>query len=156
MKSFFKLLLFSFLIFTNLISASTKSNFISSNLLEKTAFNTFLDPVIVVSPSTLVQFTSCLGSASQSQTFTVSGSGLSSDIAVTAPTGYEISKDSGVTWVSSLILIFNASGDVGSTTILVRLKASASPGQNNGTVTINPSVGQGSTNNSIKINLLNN
>ena len=93
MKSIFKFLLFSFLIFTNLISASTKSNFISPNLSEKTTFNKFLDPVIVVNPSSLSQFTACAGSVSQQQSFTVSGSGLSNDILINAPTGYEISKD---------------------------------------------------------------
>ncbi|WP_396140329.1 PKD domain-containing protein, partial [Flavobacterium sp.] len=68
-----------------------------------------------------MRFVKCVGSASQAQTFTVSGSGLTSNIIITPPTGYEVSLD-GTTWVSSLTLN-QTSGSVSNTTIYIRLTA---------------------------------
>ena len=44
---------------------------------------------------TLSAFTACTGSNSASQSFTVSGSTLSANISVSAPTGFEISTNAG-------------------------------------------------------------
>ena len=72
-------------------------------------------------------FSSCSGSVSSEQSFTVSGIDLAADIVVTAPAGYEISLTSGGTFLSSITLT-QVSSTVGATTIYVRLKSNASNG----------------------------
>jgi hypothetical protein len=83
-------------------------------------------PTITTS-GTLNPFSSCLGSVSSEQSFTVSGIDLAADIVVTAPAGYEISLTSGGTFLSSITLT-QVSSTVGATTIYVRLKNDASNG----------------------------
>ena len=80
-------------------------------------------PTITTS-GTLSAFASCAGTASSSQSFTASGSGLSADITVTAPTGFEVSTSSGSGYGTSLTLTQTA-GTVSSTTIYVRMTAAA-------------------------------
>ncbi|MCK9498443.1 MAG: lamin tail domain-containing protein [Bacteroidales bacterium] len=88
-------------------------------------------PSITVSPTTLTGFTYIEGyGPSDEQTFTVSGSNLTANISLTAPTNYEISKTSGSGYAGSLTLTPN-SGTVSSTTIYVRLKAGLSAGNYN-------------------------
>jgi hypothetical protein len=115
--------------------------------LEHSYSKVLLDPGINVSPSSLNQFTACLGSASATQTFTVSGSDLNNDITINAPSGYEISLN-GTTWSSSLSLAIDGSGNVSSTTISIRIAASASSGVINGAVAIS----SGSENGNFNIN----
>ncbi|MCX6268095.1 MAG: T9SS type A sorting domain-containing protein [Bacteroidetes bacterium] len=50
-------------------------------------------PSISVSTPTLTGFTAILGSASDSQPYTVSGDNLTASVTVTAPTGFEVSTD---------------------------------------------------------------
>ncbi|MEO0038087.1 MAG: hypothetical protein RIQ59_1298, partial [Bacteroidota bacterium] len=83
-------------------------------------------PTITTS-GTLTAMSACLGSASATQSFTVSGIDLTSDIVVTAPTGYEISLTSGSGYAATLSLT-TADGVVASTTIYVRLTSSAANG----------------------------
>ncbi|GIR57458.1 MAG: hypothetical protein CM15mP65_00390 [Crocinitomicaceae bacterium] len=47
-------------------------------------------------------FISCSGSAGTEQSFTISGSNLTANITVAAPTGYEVSKTSGSNYSSSI------------------------------------------------------
>ena len=71
-------------------------------------------------------FIQTIGSASVIQKATVSGSNLSGDITVTAPSGYEVSLN-GTTWTGSVVLS-PASGTISSTEVSVRLNAvSAGP-----------------------------
>ncbi len=84
-----------------------------------------------VSPATLSGYTYVEGSGpSSSQSFTLSGSNLDgSQVAVTAPTDYEISLDNS-TFLSSLTVSYSGS-TLADTTIYVRLKAGLSDGTYN-------------------------
>ena len=79
-------------------------------------------PLITTSGS-LSAFSSCSGTASSSDSFTVSGADMEAGITVTAPTGYEVSTDN-TSFSSSLVV--GSSGTISSTTIYVRLANSAS------------------------------
>ena len=98
-------------------------------------------PTVTVNPATLTGFSYVFGSGPSSEkTFTVQGSNLTADINITVPTSpaqhYEISKTSGGTFSSSLILT-QSGGTVSETTIYVRLKAGLSAGDyNNETITV--------------------
>ena len=83
-------------------------------------------PTIATSGS-ISSFTSCNGVAGAEQNFTISGSNLTADITVTAPTGYEVSKTSGGSFSGS-ITFTPSSGTVASSSVYVRLTSSASNG----------------------------
>ena len=85
-------------------------------------------PTITLNPvtPTLTAFTTTAGTASPAQTFAVTGSNLTADVTVTAPTGFEVSKD-GASYASSQTLT-RSGGAVASTTISVRIAASAVAG----------------------------
>ena len=91
-------------------------------------------PAISVVSTGLSPFSQTLGSPSAEQTFTVSGSSLSNDITVTAPTNYEVSLTSGSGFASSVQLTQTA-GSVPTTTVYIRLNASVI-GTHNGDVTL--------------------
>ncbi|MDD5765238.1 MAG: T9SS type A sorting domain-containing protein [Candidatus Marinimicrobia bacterium] len=82
-------------------------------------------PAINVSPSVLSDFTYVEGSGpSSEQSFTVSGSNLTDNISIDAPTNYEISTGtSGSFSATDPIILTQSGGTVASTTIYVRLKA---------------------------------
>ena len=83
-------------------------------------------PSISVSESALTGFSYVFGAGpSSEQTFTVSGSSLTDDIVITAPTNYEISETSGAGYTSPITLT-QSGGDVSTTTIYVRLKSGLS------------------------------
>ncbi|MFB9088587.1 YDG domain-containing protein, partial [Flavobacterium paronense] len=71
---------------------------------------------------TLTAFTTTYGTPSTAQTIAVSGSGLSADIAVTAPTGFEVAND-GVTYGTTTT--FTQSSGFASGTLSIRLAATA-------------------------------
>jgi gliding motility-associated-like protein len=71
-------------------------------------------------------FSTCLGIASSNQTFTVSGTLLTANLVITAPSGYEVSLN-GTGYLGS-VSISPSSGTVSTTTIYVRLTSSASNG----------------------------
>lgn len=80
-------------------------------------------PVVATSVSTLNDLNYHLGEGpSAEQSFTVSGSYLTNDVVVSAPTNFEISLTSGGAFTAQLTLV-PALGDVSATTIYVRLKA---------------------------------
>lgn len=91
-------------------------------------------PAIATSSSSISGFSAIIGNPSTEQTYTVSGSDLTSDITLTAPTGYEISETSGSGFASSLNLT-PTSGTVSATPIYVRLSSSASVGVTSGDIT---------------------
>ena len=78
----------------------------------------------IVTTGTTTAFTSCTGVVSTAQNFTVSGSGLSANITVTAPTGFEVSLTAGSGYASSITLT-QTSGTVATTTVYVRLSTTA-------------------------------
>ncbi len=79
---------------------------------------------ITLTGTPLAAFNSCSSSPSAEQNFTVSGSALTADITITAPTGFEISITSGSGFDSTLTLT-QSGGSVPNTIIYVRLAASA-------------------------------
>lgn len=88
-------------------------------------------PTISVNPALLEGFTYVYNNGpSTTQTFTVSGTNLTANISVAAPTNYEISLSSGSGYTSPLTLT-QSGGSVGTTTIYVRLKAGLSAGDYN-------------------------
>lgn len=92
-------------------------------------------PAITVSTTSLPDFGSVqVNSNSTAQSFTVSGSNLTNDISLTAPSGFEISRSSGSDYKSSLSLT-QSGGTVASTTIYVRFKP-ASTGLKSGNIAI--------------------
>ncbi|MHA3789405.1 T9SS type A sorting domain-containing protein [Flavobacterium hauense] len=89
---------------------------------------------VATSVSTLTAFATCSGTASANKTFTVNGGGLTADLVVTAPTGYEVSLTSGSGYGGSVSLT-QTGGNVATRTIYVRMAATAS-GTMNGNVTV--------------------
>ncbi|MES2767485.1 MAG: hypothetical protein V4642_16545 [Bacteroidota bacterium] len=89
--------------------------------------------MVTISAASLSAFSTSQGSTSSQQSYTVSGSGLTGDITVTAPTGYEISTTTGGTFTSSVALT-PTSGSVSSTTIFVRMTG-ATAGTPSGNIT---------------------
>lgn len=93
----------------------------------------FTPPPTIITSGTLSSFTSCSGSVSSEQSYSVSGFGLTANISITAPTGFELSTTSGSGFTSPLTLT-QSSGTVNSTTIYVRLKTTAT-GSPSGNIT---------------------
>lgn len=91
-----------------------------------------LAPVITVN-NNLVSFTQTLGTASVSQTFTVSGSNLTSVVKVLKPADFEISLNGSV-WTDTVLTLTPANGVVNAS-IMVRMNAKAT-GSINGSVTL--------------------
>jgi hypothetical protein len=91
---------------------------------------TAVNPSLVTSVSSLNQFSATAGTASDPQSFTVLGFGLSTTIAVTPPAGFEISSN-GINYSASLSL-----PAVGGT-VSVRIPASAASGSSpSGNITL--------------------
>ena len=95
----------------------------SSSVLTTTAI---LPPTITVDSSSITSFTSCISTASAEQTLTVSGTGLTNNVIVTAPAGFEVSLTSGTGFSSSVTI--TASGTLSATTVYVRVTSSATTG----------------------------
>jgi hypothetical protein len=79
-------------------------------------------------------FTACYGNASTPQQVQVSGSYLSANITVTAPSGFEVSTSSGSNYAGSLTLT-QSGGNVASTNVYCRLKSSNAVGSYSGNIT---------------------
>ena len=100
-------------------------------------------PLISCAGTTLVSATGTLaaanttyGTASANTTFIASGSGLTSDITITAPTGYEISQTMGGTFgFASTQILTQTAEIVANTTIYVRIAATTTFGTYSGNVT---------------------
>jgi hypothetical protein len=89
---------------------------------------------LISSTSSLSSFTTNIGTPSSEQSFSVSGTNLSGNITITAPTGYQVSTTSGSNFATSLNLT-PVSNTVSSTTIYIRLSG-ASSGAVNGNVSL--------------------
>jgi len=124
---------------TGLITVTSTSNGTDTSA-ETFSVSSSLTPSLTLSASSLTGFTSISGAVSASQRYTVSGSNLTSNVVVTAPTGYEVSLDNS-TFASSKTLV-PASGSLSAVAVYVRLSASASTGTISGTVS---QVGGGAT-----------
>ena len=111
----------------NTATVSAPAGTTDPNLANNSATDTDVlgsGPVITVS-GTLTAFTTCSGTPSAEQTYTVSGSNLVDNLVITAPTGFEVSITSG-SGFSGTISLTPVGGNVSTTTIYVRLSASAS------------------------------
>lgn len=88
--------------------------------------------VINVSTTSLSDFGNIVsGHSSSSSNYTVSGSGLTADISIIAPTGYQVSADDAT--FSGSVTLSQSGGSVVTTTIYARF----APGSSSGTVTGN-------------------
>ncbi len=91
--------------------------------------------LIEASVASLSAFSTTYGTASASQNFSASGEGLSGDITVTAPTGFEVSLTSGSGYAVS-VMLSPTGGTVASTTIYVRIAAATTPATPSGDVVL--------------------
>jgi large repetitive protein len=117
-------------ILTSASSAATAAitytlNGSSGTNTESVAFTTISSTPTITSTGSLGAFTACAGTVSAEQNFSVGATDLTTDLIVTAPTGFELSLSSGGTFSASLTLS-PSSGTVSSTTIYIRLKSNAS------------------------------
>jgi hypothetical protein len=101
------------------------------------------EPYIILAPTTLTGFTYVQGSGpSAEQSFTVSGTNLSSNISIAPPTNYEISTGTGGSFsATNPIVLTQTGGNVSNTTIYVRLKAGLVVGTYNNEVITATSTG---------------
>lgn len=90
-------------------------------------------PSLSVTPVILSNFSYALGAGpSPEQSFSISGSNLTSDVSIDAPTNYEISTGTGVSFsAADPISLTPTSGTLATTTIYVRLKAGLAIGNYN-------------------------
>lgn len=95
-------------------------------------------PTITVSTNDLTGFTYLHGfGPSAEQNFEVSGTNLTADVVITAPSNYEISTGTGVSFVpTSPINLAHTSGTLAATTIYVRLKANLAVGTYNESINL--------------------
>lgn len=112
---------------------------VNSNGTTNTSDGTFTtttspQPSLTNSVASLSALSTCQAIASADRTFTVSGTILTSNVTVTAPTGYEVSLTSGTGFGSSVSI--TASGTLAATTVYVRLAASQTTGAKNGNITV--------------------
>lgn len=91
-------------------------------------------PVLTVSPSSLSGFSTTAGTPSSAQTFTVSGTNLTADATITAPSSFEVSTN-GVSYTNAVTLT-QSGGTIPLTTNYVRLAGTASPGSPSGDVAV--------------------
>ncbi|WP_296685155.1 hypothetical protein, partial [Flavobacterium sp.] len=102
-------------------------------------------PAVITSVSQLVPFSTCLGSASAVQSFSVSGTSLTANVVVTAPTGFEVSLTNGSGYGSS-VTISPTAGTLSSTPVYVRMIVSAT-----GSLSGNISVVSGSVSQNVAV-----
>lgn len=91
------------------------------------------DPKITITPATLTNLNYIVGNGpSAEQSFTISGTNLTADISIDAPTNYEISTGTGGSFIATdPIVLTQVAGEVSATTIYVRLKSGLSAGTYN-------------------------
>ncbi len=91
-------------------------------------------PTLSLNPALLSGLTANEGSAGTPAVYAVTGSNLTNNITVTAPTSFQLSKDGGATFADTLNLTPDITGSLGAQ-INVRIKAALSIGNVSGTVT---------------------
>jgi len=94
---------------------------------------TIVTPSTISCTGSLSTFTTTYGTASTSQSFSISGTSMTAGITVTPPVGFEVSTSSSFTVVgtNSSPIVVGSSGTISSTTIYVRISATATPGTYN-------------------------
>ena len=99
-------------------------------------------PSAISTTGTLSALTTTYGTASSSGTFNVSGIRVGAGILVTAPTGFEVSKDN-TTFTPTVTI--GAAGNIPSTPVYIRLAASSNVGSYSGNLVLS-STGVGNVN----------
>jgi len=112
----------------------TTSNSITGCVSTNNPFTVQVVNASISTSGTLNNFSSCNGSASTPQSFSVSGSNLLNNLVITAPTGFELSTSSNGTYSNTLTLT-PESGSVVSTNIFVRIAVNAT-GTPSGNITL--------------------
>jgi len=119
-------------------SAATGGTFTASNysISYVAGSITVSEAPTITAVGTLSAVSTTYGTDSASPTsFTVSGGNLTGDLSVSAPSGFEVSTNSGSGYATSLTLA-QSSGSVSSQTIYVRLAATTGAGSYSGNVSI--------------------
>jgi endonuclease G len=116
---------------TGTISVSSTSNGTDTSAETFTIGNP-TSPSLTLSKTSLSGFSTTAGTASASQSYTVNGTGLTADVVVTAPAGYELSLDN-VSFAGTQTLV-PVNGNI-SAVVYVRLSASAQVGSSTLTIT---------------------
>jgi endonuclease G len=129
---------------TGAISVTSTSNGTDTSAETFTIGNP-TSPSLTLSKTSLSGFSTTAGAASASQNYTVNGTGLTANVVVTAPAGYEVSLDNSA-FAGSQTLV-PVSGSL-SAVVYVRLSASAQVGST--TLTISD-VGGGATSQSVTV-----
>lgn len=92
---------------------------------------------LITATGTLAAVNTTYGTASATTTFTASGTNLTNDIVITAPSGYELSKTAGgATGYANSQTLTQSSGTVAATTIYARLAATTVFGSYSGNITL--------------------
>lgn len=112
---------------------SNTANWITNDDARQT-FPSSFNPTITPAVTAISGFASNAGTASAVQNLDVLAVGLTGDVTVTAPTGYEVSVDGGATFGSPKT-ITQANIDGKTVTIQIRLAATAAEGAANGDLT---------------------
>ena len=102
---------------------------------ESAASNITLNVAKIVTSGSISAFTTCVGTASPSQSFTVTSSDLTSNLTITAPSGYEVSRTSSTSGYQDTVILVQSSGSISATAIYVRIKASATS-SNSGNISL--------------------
>jgi len=120
--------------FESSVTGSSTLNLNSSNILRD--LNTMRNGQVVLTTNYFVSnFNTCLNTESTAQTFTVSGSNLStSSITVTAPSNFEVST-TGSSYAPS-VSFSPSGGTVATSTVYLRMKSIASTGSYSGNVVV--------------------
>ena len=97
-------------------------------------------PITAISNSgTLTALSTTYGTASSTTSFIASGKGLTGNVVVTAPAGFEVSTSASSNFGNTVTLTASG-GSVGNTTVYVRLAAATIPGNYSGNVILNSGV----------------
>ena len=129
---------------TGAISVTSTSNG-SDTSAETFTVSTSTSPSLTLSKTSLIGFSTTAGTASASQSYTVNGTGLTANVVVTAPAGYEVSLDnSAFAGTQTLVPV---SGNLAAV-VYVRLSASAQVGSSTLSIT---GVGGGAISQSVTV-----
>ncbi len=118
----------------------TKSESVVQDITPGGAVLSGTNPILTILPTeitineNITSFSSCTGSASSTQSFVISATGLSENIVINAPSGFEISKTNNGSGFALSQTLTHSNGIISSTDIYVRISANAS-GSVNGNIT---------------------
>lgn len=96
----------------------------SSTGCESSAVPVSLTVAKIVTTGTISAFTTCVGTASDSKSFTVTSAGLTNNLTITAPSYYEVSRIGSNSGFQDTVVLTQSNGSIAATTIYVRIKGS--------------------------------